>query len=438
MYNRHPAPPDLADSNGFYISDDVISASLSRIYSRKSGRADIDPDMFAATTKTIRNAAAQGISDAVDSGTAVPGKDFLYQLRHSADVFSAFKTHSQQNDLARLLTDDKGKLRSFSDFRRTSEPLIGKYNRTWLRTEYNTAVNRAHQAANWQQYQAEKDVMPCLQWIESTSPNPGEDHSIFWGTIRHVDDPFWDEHRPSDRWNCQCSLEQTDKAPTSTPSGGDDPHPGLDNNPGRDGNLFAQSHPYYPQNCSACPFATNKLRALYHGLTDDRDCNDCPYIDRAIARTQIEQRRTEYNAAPMDCQRTYFDESTGGYLVTDKARIQYAAQNKQETVKYEKEKHMCLTFAKAGDAVRHLREVPRVPSPDVTINGTPADLKSLSSHNNIVKEAKKAVYHQGADLVLFEFSKQSDKIAKEISNLSRMGIHGKYYYKGNEKEILSF
>lgn len=437
MYNRHPAPPDLAD-NGFYISEDVISASLSRIYSRKSSRADIDPGMFAATAKTIRHAAAQGISDAVDSGTAVPGKDFLYQLRHSADVFAAFKTHSQQTDLARLLTDDKGKLRSFSDFRRASEPLIGKYNRTWLRTEYNTAVNRAHQAANWQQYQAEKDVMPCLEWIESTSPNPGEDHSIFWGTIRPVDDAFWGEHRPGDRWNCQCSLEQTDKAPTNTPSGGDDPHPGLDNNPGRDGNLFARSHPYYPQSCSACPFATNKLRALYHDLTDDRDCNDCQYVDRAIAKTQIEQRRAEYNAAPIDCQRTYFDKQTGGYLITDKARIEYAAQNKQETAKYEKEKHMCVVFARSGDKIHHLREQVGISSPDVTINGISADLKSLSSHNNIIKYAKKAIHQQGADLVLFEFSKQTDKILKEINNLNRIGIHGKYYFKENEKEILAF
>src|SRR5574344_1506027 len=42
----------------------------------------------------------------------------------------------------------------------------------WLRTEYDTAILRARQAANWQQFLREADVLPNLKWIPSTSPNP--------------------------------------------------------------------------------------------------------------------------------------------------------------------------------------------------------------------------------------------------------------------------
>ncbi len=53
-------------------------------------------------------------------------------------------------------------------------------------------MKRAHQAADWQQFMQEADVLPNLKWMPSTSPNPGADHMPFWGTILPIDDPFWD------------------------------------------------------------------------------------------------------------------------------------------------------------------------------------------------------------------------------------------------------
>jgi hypothetical protein len=116
----------------------------------------------------------------------------------------------------------------------------------WLQTEYDTAVIRAHQAADWQQFEREKDVLPNLKWMPSTSAHPGADHRVFWGTVRAINDPFWSSHRPGDRWNCKCSLSSTDEpvtqVPDATPSDG--PQNGLENNPGVDGKLFSDNHPY--------------------------------------------------------------------------------------------------------------------------------------------------------------------------------------------------
>lgn len=104
------------------------------------------------------------------------------------------------------------------------------------------------QASDWQRLERDKDIMPCLEWMPSTSLHPGADHKVFWGTVRPVDDPFWASHRPGDRWNCKCWLQNTDKAPTPLPEGMEEkenrPAPGLDNNPGQDAKLFADSHPY--------------------------------------------------------------------------------------------------------------------------------------------------------------------------------------------------
>ena len=99
-----------------------------------------------------------------------------------------------QNAIARQMTDDKGQLKSFHQFRKDVEPLTGKYCDQWLNTEYNTAIIRAHRAADWKHFEAEKDVYPNLRWMPTTSANPDPVHARFWTQklTLPVDDPFWD------------------------------------------------------------------------------------------------------------------------------------------------------------------------------------------------------------------------------------------------------
>lgn len=143
---------------------------------------------------------------------------------------------------------------------------------------------RAHRAADWQQFEAEKDVLPNLEWTPSTSPNPGEDHRPFWGTVLPIDDPFWNEHKPGDRWNCKCSLRNTDKQAGTVPTGGqkDMPARGLENNPGKDGHLFSDKHGYFPDSCGSCPFAGGKLKALFADLAGKKNCYDCKRVDKEV------------------------------------------------------------------------------------------------------------------------------------------------------------
>lgn len=82
-----------------------------------------------------------------------------------------------------------------------------------------------------------------------------------------------------------------------------------------------------------------------------------------------------------------------------------------------------------------LEEVPRVSSPDINIDGIKADLKRLSSHNNIIKEAKEAVRKQGADIVIFQFEKETEQIHLELQNLKKLGFWVIYFFKGREDEV---
>ena len=76
-------------------------------------------------------------------------------------------------------------------------------------------------------------------------------------------------------------------------------------------------------------------------------------------------------------EQTQFYPDTGGYVVRDRSRIERGTINKQERNKLEKETRMCHVFARAGHRIELLEEIPRIPSPDVTLDDIPADLKSL-------------------------------------------------------------
>lgn len=236
---------DVAASMEF--SDDFIAQVLHDIYRRGKAQSptDLSPELFRAILRRFNQATAQSMAAA-----DVPDldDDFRQALRHSNEVFSAFKVHRMQSDMARLLTDSNGDLKPFNQWANDVLPIASHQCGAWLRTEYDTAVIRAHQAADWQQFLREADVLPNLKWMPSTSPNPGADHQLFWNTVRPINDPFWNEHRPGDRWNCKCSLTSTDEPCTATPPNDalSNPQPGLDSNPGTDGAVFAQSHPYFP------------------------------------------------------------------------------------------------------------------------------------------------------------------------------------------------
>lgn len=202
-----------------------------------------------------------------------------------------------QNEVAARLIDGRGKLKSFDRWKEDVRGITNHFVGSWLRTEYNTAVIRAHQAADWQHFIDEADVYPNVRWMPTTSPNQDPLHRQYWESklTLPVNHPFWDEHHPGERWNCKCMLKQTDE-PANDSVIKDfyqvAPQKGLENNPGKDGSLFSDSHSYFPKSCSSCEF----YRAANKGLTDrigllfrnrKKDCYMCEIISESMGQRGI-------------------------------------------------------------------------------------------------------------------------------------------------------
>lgn len=138
---------------------------------------------------------------------------------------------------------------------------------------------------------------------------------------------------------------------------------------------------------------------------------------------------------PEKWQKVAYYKDSSGYVVSDLQRIKHSRISKNETEKYEKELSMCRVLGKNGYRVEMLEEIPGISSPDITINGIKADLKSLSSANNIERHAKDAIRKQGADAVVFHFSKETEDIHIKLLKLQRMGYKIFYFFSDKEDKV---
>lgn len=266
---------------------------LQRIYgSSFNSSTDIEPSAWREVLRIMNEAAVNGITQSRTSTAIIDRKTaFLNSIKHSNEVFSAFKVHTMAKQMAGMLHDEKGNLKPFNQWRQDIDSIASHHTNAWLRTEYNTAVIRAHRAADWQEFIDNADVMPNLRWMPTTSPNPENSHAVYWRNklTLPVGDAFWNSHHPGDRWNCNCSLQQTDEPVNPLPHNEEPttPHRGLDNNPGKDGHIFNDTHPYFPKNCNACPFNSgikNKLLNVFNN--QKKDCFNCQKINNSIPNAE--------------------------------------------------------------------------------------------------------------------------------------------------------
>lgn len=405
------------------ISEAVLRKALENIYNKKFNvKTDIEPYLYEA----VRDILDQATDEAFVSSDH--DKDFQQQLRHSNEVFSAFKVHRAQNDMAARLLDSNGNLKPFNQWLNDVLPIASHQCGSWFKTEYDTAVLRAHQAADWQQFRREQDVLPNLKWMPSTSLHPGEDHRQYWGTIRPVNDEFWNEHRPGDRWNCKCSLSSTDEAVTPVPVDDvhSEPQPGLKGNPGTTGETFSDDHPYFPSSCNDCAFYNPKFKDRLKSLFTNRekDCYHCPHIDEKLNKInavdvkppKVETYKEVYKG------QVFTSPYHGKNEVEENERLAKFVSDKLKTKVY------LLPRLDPMNPMQKSLRAKLLPSyvfegknPDFLIGGKLFDGKSMLSMNRnaTIKQQKNAIENH-----IKKAKKQADNIILEIpSSVARTTIH---------------
>lgn len=229
--------------------DKIIEQAVLNVYLRKLQAGDLDADTWRANVLALWQAVNAAMPRPFK---AMATDDELYSLvktlRESAMVFAAFKNHHNINDMVAALTDDGGKLRSFSAFRDAAMAVQEAYNMTWLEAEYNTAVASGQMAVKWQDFQGNREALPYLRFETVGDDRVRYAHQLLHGVTRHIDDAFWDTWMPPVGWNCRCDVLQVADGETEVPETLPDDKqapPAFRFNPGKEKRLFGDKHPYF-------------------------------------------------------------------------------------------------------------------------------------------------------------------------------------------------
>lgn len=226
-------------------SDKLLKKALNNIYRRRGGSGEIDPYLFELNNRPLQAAIDKTFSAAgVDFGKR--NEAFINQFKHNTSIFAAFKSHAEGEELAKLILNEKGDLRTFHEFEKLTRPIVGDYNKRWLKTEYDTVVRSSRMAANWKKFEERKHIFPNLEFMKSRAKDKRETHLEWVGTILPFEHPWWETHTPPIDWGCQCWIRQTRAKVTAAPDDGDSEVPEVfQNNPGVTGEFVAiDKHPY--------------------------------------------------------------------------------------------------------------------------------------------------------------------------------------------------
>ncbi|MBV5327207.1 MAG: DUF935 family protein [Chlorobium sp.] len=169
----------------------------------------VDEELADMIAEELRGAIVQGLGGEITSfATETNMRKLAEDLHRNIYQFSAAKTEAMLSEMNTLLVSDTGEAKSWKAFRDSVDELNIKYNRDYLKTEWNTATSSAQTAGKWSGFKDNADILPMLQYVTAGDEKVRDDHAILDGVVADINDPFWNTYYPPNDWNCRCDVIQ--------------------------------------------------------------------------------------------------------------------------------------------------------------------------------------------------------------------------------------
>jgi SPP1 gp7 family putative phage head morphogenesis protein len=136
-------------------------------------------------------------------------------LQDDARLFGGLKTHAQLFEASKLLLDDKGNLKPFSQLSKEFDKLNITYNENYLEAEYEFAIGSSQMAAKWDEFSDNERYE--LNYRTAGDGKVRPEHAALNGITLPKSDPFWLYYTPLNGWKCRCTAVEVlkGKYPTS-------------------------------------------------------------------------------------------------------------------------------------------------------------------------------------------------------------------------------
>lgn len=141
-----------------------------------------------------------------------PMSDAMRQSLQKSDyIFSGIKTFHELHEAFPSLLDENGNRKPFEQFLNDVRKIDEKYNRNYLRAEYNFCQQSANMASKWEQFQEDGDRYN-LQYRTAGDDHVRPAHAALDRITLPPSHPFWKRYFPPNGWNCRCTVVQVRKS----------------------------------------------------------------------------------------------------------------------------------------------------------------------------------------------------------------------------------
>ncbi len=378
---------------------------MKALYSEEGSQLRIDilaePDAqnFITTHASILDSAMQ----------RAPLSDIMRQrLQQSNYIFSGIKTFHEFNEAFPSLLDSNGERKPFERFLNDVQSINEKYNRHYLRAEYNFVNASADMAARWEEFAKDGDRYN-LQYRTAGDEKVRPEHAALNGITLPIDDPFWRDYFPPNGWNCRCTVVQVRKSKYPvTPhdeamqrgaqATGKDTKGIFQFNAGMEQKTFPDYNPYTIKRCRDCDIAKGKLNLAF--VPENELCDSCRFIREcySVSGKNVKERRKEL---------------------------------KQQGALPIQQGHQPTAGVQSGEMLRSVKVLDRFLSHCFNVRELDA-AQYIWQHPEELKDPKPSPFGEGKDM-------SSEKDRKNLAAKRKRGVVGynlyKFSYKGKEWNV---
>lgn len=232
-------------------SDKQIEDYLDAIYNGKTTPRKLDKELYFAIADYFKRGLYEGFGGNLGD---FEGKDLamLEELRYNCYLFAGAKNYQLTSALHEQMFDEEGGMITKKEFQELGAATFDLWNNDWGKTEYNTTVAQADNAAKWSAIEKDKDVLPYLRYSAIVDEATAEICLEMNDTVARVDDPIWNNYAPVNHYNCRCILIQEAEAEPNVDERMDDIEEAAQGmneafkfNPGKTQQIWDKDHPYF-------------------------------------------------------------------------------------------------------------------------------------------------------------------------------------------------
>ena len=345
-----------------------------------------------------------GILDSSFEKTAL-SETMRTSLQRSDYIFSGIKTFHELNEAFPSLIDENGNRKPFEQFLNDVRKIDEKYNKNYLRAEYNFCQQSANMASKWEEFLKDGDRYN-LQYRTAGDDHVRPAHAALHGITLPPSHPFWQRYFPPNGWNCRCTIVQVRKSKYPQTPDSEVEHLILQNdsqnpkedmfrfNPGMEQKTVPDYNAYTIRRCQDCDIAKGKISLVF--IPENELCQACQLIRQC-------EKMKGYTPDEKYGKRLLISNCSDLSELEDNKRAAYAILESFPN------NQMCIRT----HVVEHLRK-----NPEYLINGLLSDRKGVHSPKGISDGFRKAI-KQGCESVVIDLDMHLGERPLSVGQISK-------------------